>query len=110
MTGEPKERRKHTRHGITCPAVITDSQGRRLAKAATIDLSDGGACLTADDSAKIPPAGKIRIKLSIPRQTANTFMYEPLECEANIVRHESKAGQAMFGIRFGASKPLMLDV
>jgi len=43
----------------------------------------------------LPARGsKVKVAFSLPRETANTYMLEQLQCEAMIVRHEGCEDEA----------------
>jgi len=103
------ERRQHKRHSLGCPARLADETGACLAAAKTINISDGGLLMPAPAEAAPKPGRQVFLKLSVPRDTPNTFLMEPVAGKAVVVRHEPADGGARnVAVRF--DPPLTLDL
>ncbi|HUU21719.1 MAG TPA: hypothetical protein VM389_04205, partial [Phycisphaerae bacterium] len=59
----------------------------------------------------LEPGDGVHVNLRIPRQTANTFMYEDFFSRAEVVRLEGDAGRApAMGMKFPRPLELSLEV
>jgi len=110
MSRPKRERRAHKRYPISCPIVVADQQGNELFQSKTINISDGGALFPVPIERTIPLGKSIRLDIRIPRSTPNTFMYEEITSDAQIVRHQPMVdvSQAAAAVKF--SKPLNLSL
>jgi len=111
VTAPGREHRAHKRFDMTCPTVLSDTDGRELAKTRTIDISDGGAMLEPLGE----PVGvgqSVRVTLRVPRETDNTFMYEDFFVAARVVRHQpgEEKGRVWMALQFTPSLELQLEV
>ena len=83
----------------------------------TLNVSDGGALvqLTSlpDAAVSHPSVGqRIELTLALPRSTADTFLLEHVQVEAEVIRvvsHGEGQPPTRFAIRFGQPLPLQLD-
>ena len=85
------ERRKFRRFEQACPvALYLDNVKNHSARACsrTDNISNGGCYVTVIQTADIEPNSLIRLDLKIPRQTPNTYMLEPFQTDAFVVRVE----------------------
>jgi len=110
MNRPKRERRAHKRHPISCPVVIADQQGNELFKSKTFNISNGGALFSVPIERTIPLGKSVRLNIRIPRSTPNTFMYEEIASDAQVVRHEPMVdvSQAATAVKF--LKPLNLSL
>jgi hypothetical protein len=100
-----EERRGHRRFDLGCPVVVTDGDGRELARTHTLNISDGGALLAA--GRRLKPGQPVRVLFRLPRRTDNTYMLEEFASGAFVVRCRG-SGDAPAAVRFAA--PLNLDI
>ncbi len=110
MTKAKRERRAHKRYPISCPVVITDREGNELFQTKTLNISNGGALMSVPIERTIPLGRSVRLLLRLPRSTPNTFMYEEVSSDAQVVRHQPMVdfSQAAAAVKF--SKPLNLSL
>jgi len=80
------ERRRHKRIALACPVKLIDQDGQIIAETKARDISDGGIFIPVTPQ-KLPECGgMIRLNLSVPRFTTNTYMLEDFSCRARVVR------------------------
>jgi c-di-GMP-binding flagellar brake protein YcgR len=103
------ERRAHKRFRVTCPVVVTGGDGRELLRGRTLNLSDGGVLLAGGDAA-MPVGQTVQAAFRVPRQTANTFLYEDVSSPARVVRHEGATKGSGSAVAFQFSRPLQLEL
>ena len=85
------ERRKFQRFELACPVVLYRDAGKTQSawvRSRSDNISNGGCFVTVMQTADIEPNSLIRLDLKIPRQTPNTYMLEPHQIDAYIVRVE----------------------
>ncbi len=112
MSWRHRERRLHTRVELSCPLEVTDTGGRELFRIRTMNLSDGGLYLETPVS-NLPEEGvpdEVRLRLSIPRSTPNTFMLEDFTAAARILRSAPLAQGDAAGIAMQFTQPLTLNL
>ncbi len=114
MTGEQDnrqaERRKHRRFELSCPIRLIDDAGGTVAAARTLDISDGGVFIPLPPDS-LPKCRKaLKVGLSVPRQTANTFMLEEFSCEGRVLRHQPLADGRSAGVAIQFAKPMKLSL
>jgi c-di-GMP-binding flagellar brake protein YcgR len=92
------ERRKHKRHAMGCSAALeTPSAGGAL-RSKAVDVSDGGALLVIP-IARVPRVSeRVKVVLSLPRSTPNTYMVEEVACEARVIRHQPMQADDVVGV------------
>ena len=110
MTRSPRERRAYRRFDLACPVVVTDSEGNELLKTKTLNLSDGGALLTAPAKETIGLGQYVHVNVRLPRSTANTFMFENVSSDASILRHEPMKDHASVATAMKFTKPMKLGL
>ncbi|MDY7009525.1 MAG: PilZ domain-containing protein [Planctomycetota bacterium] len=110
MTRPHRERRACKRFDLTCPIVVTDSEGNELLKTKTLNISDGGALLTAPIGQTIPLRQRVRVDMRLPRSTENTFMYEDISTEAGILRHQPMKDYDNLATALTFTNPLKLQL
>jgi len=102
------ERRKFTRHSIPCRLKIEVAEGGGL-RVRTLNISDGGAYFVTDEVLEV--GRRIRVRLAVPRDTANTFFLEQFAAEAKVVRLEPPAdGESGSRVALAFEKTLALDL
>ena len=102
------ERRRHARFSVPCRLRVEVGEGNAL-RVRTLNVSDGGAYFVTDEGFEI--GRKVRVRLSVPRDTANTFFLEQFAAEAEVVRLDrSSQGQPGAGVALAFSTRLPLDL
>ena len=103
------ERRKYARFPIPCRLRIETPAGALL-RARAVNVSDGGAYFVTDEVLEV--GAKVRVRLSVPRDTANTFFLEQFAAEARVLRRdppaEGEVGIAGVALEFEKTLPLDL--
>jgi hypothetical protein len=76
------------------------------------NVSNGGVYLTfgPDDLGEGPLPAKLSLKLSVPRTTQNSFMYESIDCDATVIRHLPCEEGRRLGLALRFVKPVVLDL
>ena len=110
MTPSPDERRAYRRFDLICPVVVTDSAGNELLRTKTLNLSDGGALLTMPTEQTIPLGQPVHIDMHLGRSTANTFMFENVSTDVNILRHEPMQDHSSVATAMKFTKPMKLGL
>ena len=110
MTPSPNERRAYMRFDLTCPVVVTDSAGNELLRTKTLNLSNGGMLLTAPIGDTIPLDQPVHLDVHLRRSTANTFMFENVSADANILRHEPMQDHSSVATAMKFAKPMKLGL
>ena len=106
MTYPGRERRKHIRHDLVCPVVVVDADGKELFQSRTVNVSDGGMLLRVGKPLGVGEG--VHVSVRIPRQTANTFMYEDFFSGAEVVRRQGDGGAGTMAMKF--PRPLELSL
>lgn len=102
------ERRKHTRFPVPCRLRVEVGQGNAL-RVRTLNVSDGGAYFVTEEGFEI--GRKVRVRLSVPRDTANTFFLEQFAAEAEVVRLDrASQGEPGAGVALAFATHLPLDL
>ena len=104
------ERRRHKRHEMACPLALLGADGAATARSKTIDLSDGGLLVSLPDDRAPESGAGLRVKLSVPRSTPNTYMLEEFGSSATVVRREPLAGKRLIGVALQFGEPLRLGI
>ena len=103
----PAERRKHERFALPCRVSVELPAGGDV-RGRTVNVSDGGACFITET----PPAvgGQVCVRLTVPRDTANTFFLEQFAAKAFVVRCEPAAEGSAQCVALRFEKELALDL
>jgi len=109
MTGNP-ERREHKRYDLPCPIVVSDAQGNELARQKTCNVSNGGAFLPVPAESAPSRNSPLKVNISVPRSTPNTYMLEQFAAGAKVVRIEELSGDALSGVAIEFTSPLELTL
>ena len=110
MTWAQQERRRHKRQPLACPISLTADDGQELAKARTLNISDGGTLLPVPSDAAPPDGARVRVSFSVPRQTANTYMLEDFACGASVVRRQPAESEDERRVALQFEQPLNLGL
>jgi len=103
------ERRQHTRFTVPCRLRVEWKEGSTL-RVRTLNVSDGGAYFVTEEGFEV--GRKVRVRLSVPRDTANTFFLEQFAAEAEVVRLDRTADgeTAGAGVALAFATRLPLDL
>jgi len=110
MAKTPAERRKHKRHEVTCPATLTQEDGRIIAAGKTANISDGGVFFFTSAGDLTTLDGRMILKLAVPRKTANTYMLEDFSLPVRVVRRQQTYGPKLIGIALEFATPADLGL
>ncbi len=105
-----KERRKHKRHDIPCPAQLFNGQGEAVSGDKTVNISDGGLLMPIPSDSAVTPGEQVSLYFSLPRATANTYMLEHITADALVVRVDPTADEDRHNLAVQFAKPLNLQV
>lgn len=108
MSQRTSEQRKHRRTEIACPASVFDRSGRLQAKGRTMNLSDGGACVSVPIDRLPRIHDRVNVTFSVPRSTPNTYMLEEFASPADVVRHEPLEDTALVAVAIQFERPMDL--
>jgi c-di-GMP-binding flagellar brake protein YcgR len=105
----PSERRKYPRSDITCRLRIELPNGRDL-RTRSLNVSDGGVYFVTDEEV-VDLGREMTVRLSVPRDTANTFFLEQFAAKARVIRRDpSPDGYEGVGVALKFEKVLALDL
>ena len=110
MPAPMHERRAFQRHDLPCPISLLGQDGRLMAQARTVNVSDGGAYVhvPAHGLPSEPPVS-LTVHLAVPRTTPNTYMLEDFQMPAVVVRLDRLVdGHAGVALRF--VRPVRLEL
>jgi len=102
------ERRKHRRFGVACRLAVELPTGRDI-RVRTLNVSDGGAYFVADEVLEV--GRQVHVRLTVPRDTANTYFLEQFAARAEIIRCDPSGSERLgagVAVRFQPS--LALDL
>jgi len=107
MAARP-ERRRHRRHDLPCRLRVELPTGSNV-RARTVNVCDGGVYFVVDDAFEI--GREVRVQLTVPRDTANTFFLEQFAARAQVIRCEVPSdGRGGTGVALRFEKELALDL
>jgi c-di-GMP-binding flagellar brake protein YcgR len=88
------------------------SEKEEVVRAKAVDVSDGGAMLAVPIKVVPHLSERVRVVLSVPRETPNTRMVEEVSCEARVVRHQPLEDNEVVGValQFQPAQTLGLEV
>ncbi len=101
----PKERRSHPRYALACRLRL-ELPGGRSVRARAVNISKGGVYFLVDRLPKVD--APLRVRLAVPRDTANTFFLEQVVAEAAVARRQ--AHEEAEGVALAFRKPLDVDL
>ncbi len=104
----PPERRRHRRYEIPCRLRVELPSGDGI-RSRTVNVCDGGVYFVIDEP---PEVGReVRVQLTVPRDTANTFFLEQFAARAQVVRCDRPPdGRPGAGVALRFEKDLALDL
>ncbi len=110
MSGKQSEKRRYVRKDLSCPVTLLDAKGLESTSLKTVNISDGGA-LVSIPLDRLPDCDeKLKLSLSVPRSTSNTFMLEDFETEGMVVRHQPLRDDRFAGVALKFAKPVKLGL
>ena len=102
------ERRKYQRFDVPCRLRVELPEGRQV-QTRTVNVSDGGTYFVTEDIIEV--GRKVTVRLSVPRDTANTFFLEQFATKAKVIRRDPPAeGRSVTGVALRFEKELALDL
>jgi len=102
------ERRKHRRFDVVCRLCL-EAPGGAEVRTRTVNVSDGGAYFLTEEEIEV--GHEVRVRLTVPRDTANTFFLEQFAAQAQVVRCDPPGGgQKAGGVAVKFEKVLALDL
>ena len=112
MAGPKHERRKHKRHKLECAVRLGRPSGKPGGKSRTINVSDGGTLMPAPEGFDPAIGQRVTVRISVPRQTPNTFLLEEFETPASVVRTEppKRGATQQVALKFDSPLDLGLEV
>jgi len=122
MSRSSIERRRHKRLDVCCPVWLVGEGDRVIARSRTVNVSNGGililsplgAASSGNGAAKaygeLPAGGKLAVRFSVPRKTANTFMFEDFAVRARVVRAVESGAGVLPGLALQFDQPLKLEL
>jgi len=112
MRNGTAERRENPRTDLSCPVSLYNRAGELIARAKTVNVSDGGMLVSIPVSALPKLEDRANVALSVPRSTPTTYMLEDFACAARVVRHQPMVDDAFAGVALAFDEPqdLCLEV
>lgn len=110
MSEWKSERREHARTDIICSVTLTGKADSEKIRGEAINLSDCGAMFTIPMRRMADLTPNVKMKISVPRATANTHMLEQVATEATVVRHQPMVDEELAGVAVRFSTPLNLQL
>jgi len=102
------ERRRHTRFEVPCRLRIEMGEGTDL-RTRALNISDGGAYFLVEEPPEV--GQRVKVRLAVPRDTANTFFLEQFAAGARVVRRDTpESGGRRIGVALEFEKTLTLDL
>ncbi|MBE3070092.1 MAG: PilZ domain-containing protein [Planctomycetes bacterium] len=102
------ERRRHRRFDVVCRLRLEAPDGPEV-RTRTLNVSDGGAYFLS--AQRLEVGREVRVRLTVPRDTANTFFLEQFAAQAHVIRCDRPAqGQKVRGVALKFEKLLVLDL
>jgi hypothetical protein len=108
MSRQRPEHRRHKRLRLACPVTVCQSDGQDIGRTRTLNVSNGGALVSLPVD-RLPPCGcELRLTVSVPRSTPNTYMLEEFRSGATVVRHQALVDERRAGVAVRFTQPLEL--
>lgn len=97
---------------MVCAITIGHEPAADRVRGKALNISDGGAMLAIPVGALNGLAPDVHLTISVPRVTVNTRMYERVDTEATVIRHQPMVDHDIAGVavRFSAPLDLQLEV
>ena len=105
-----QERRCCARSTLSCPVTLQNAKKQALAHSRTDNISNSGCYITLTPGVPFESKQKLHLKLMIPRQTRNTYMLEPVEISAKVVRLQEIPARNEFALALQFNKPSDLQL
>jgi len=105
-----QERRKYRRFDVPCRLNV-ELPGGGAVRVRTVNISDGGAYFVTDGVIEV--GRQVNVRLTVPRDTANTFFLEQFAARAKVIRCEPqrpKGDNDCAGVALRFEKVLTLDL
>lgn len=109
MANTHRERRQCKRYALSCPVRLA-ANGQPLATSRATNVSDGGLYVVVPIAHLPRGQAKLAVTLSLPRSTPNTFMFEDVQAEAEIIRQQPMKDDSMAGMALRFTQPLDLGI
>lgn len=106
MSTSQDDKRGQKRRELECPAVVADSSGEHLVNGRTVNISDGGAVISIPVKSLPDIQKRVRVKISVPRLTANTRMQEEFISDATVIRHQPLLDDSCVGMVIRFTEPM----
>lgn len=108
MANKKPERRRSKRLALSCPVKVISEGGKVVAQTKALNISDGGVFLSLPIEA-LPGCGcTVKLDLSVPRFTPNTYMLEDVTCQAKVLRHQPLVDETLAGAALQFDPPVNL--
>jgi hypothetical protein len=101
------ERRKYRRYEVPCRLNVAVPGGGDV-RVRTVNISDGGAYFVTDEVIEV--GRQVNVRLTVPRDTANTFFLEQFAARASVIRCDPQANNGGAGVALRFEKVLALDL
>jgi len=98
MSNNESERRNHGRYNVGCPVSVSTDGSRLHAKGRALNISDSGALLAMPVDTVPRLRQKVQMRVSVPRTTPNTHMFEDFQLDATVVRHHPMVDNSLAGV------------
>ncbi|MDY6913658.1 MAG: PilZ domain-containing protein [Planctomycetota bacterium] len=108
MSKRKLERRQYKRLKLSCPFAVFNKAGEILFESKSLNISDGGALLSASIKHIPPPHAGVKLNFSVPRSTPNSYMMEDFTCPGRVVRQQPLKDDYLAGVAFQFARPMQL--
>jgi hypothetical protein len=106
--GTGAERRRYHRFEVPCRLRIEWPSGCEV-QTRTVNISDGGVYFVTDEVIEV--GREVTVRLTVPRDTANTYFLEQFAAKAYVIRRDPPADDNQgIGIALRFEKELQLDL
>ncbi len=85
MPEKGKERRDHERFDVPCTVCLLSRSGQAIATVETINISDGGALMSAREEVNVSVGDRITIEVTVPEK-GDPDRSHTLSCPATVIR------------------------
>lgn len=108
MTKRNSERRRHKRCDLSCPVTLSCDAIQNKVKGKTLNVSDGGVLVSLEMPCEAGQA--VEVKISLPRTTPSTHMFEEFTSKARIIRHQPADGEKGSIVAMKFTDPLAFNI